>query len=129
MVIFRYHSFQFGHQINRILPVSVPDLPKPTRTLNLSVRPEFWNPMLLIQIIETRKLKDWFHLSIHECVLTRFEGRMKATNLPDLLKPTVTLDSALKNLILWTNTDAEHSILAKFAFRFNMNVSGSQIQV
>ena len=68
MVIARYHSFPFGPTFDRIFHLSIPDLPKPNRTLNSSSRPEFLNPVVYIKC---KNLNDYQRPSAYVYVLLR----------------------------------------------------------
>ena len=50
LVTTRHHEGGQRCYYNRIIPLSVPDLPIPTRTLNSRVRLEFLNPKSLYNI-------------------------------------------------------------------------------
>ena len=46
IIITQHHEEAKWCYQDRILPLSVPDLPIPTRTLNSSIRPELLNPIV-----------------------------------------------------------------------------------
>ena len=59
LVITRHHTGVMTRYCSRMKATSLPDLPKPTRTVNSSIRPEFLNPTILCNTKQPNKLHDY----------------------------------------------------------------------